>query len=68
MGIVLLSGGLLCAALGVLVFKYLQSLVYVEFLIRLFHVVFLGVIGGMMFIESLRAMQQGDNPAPVKIF
>ena len=68
MGIVLLSGGLLCAALGVLVFKYLQSLGYVEFLIRLFHVVFLGVIGGMMFIESLRAMQQGDNPAPVKIF
>ena len=68
MGIVLLSGGFLCGALGVLVFKYLQSLVYVEFLIRFFHVVFLGVIGGMMFIESLRAMQQGDNPAPVKIF
>ncbi|MDJ0822551.1 MAG: sulfite exporter TauE/SafE family protein [Paracoccaceae bacterium] len=58
MGTVLLIGGLVGAALGVLVFNYLKSLGQVDLLVRLCYVVFLGVIGGLMFIESLNALRK----------
>ena len=58
MGTVLLIGGLIGAALGVVVFNYLRSLGQVDLLVRLCYVVFLGVIGGMMFFESLRAIRK----------
>lgn len=57
MGTVLLIGGLIGAAMGVFVFNYLKSLGQVDLLVTLCYVVFLGVIGGMMFIESLRAIR-----------
>tara|TARA_R110000850_G_scaffold1550_1_gene8585 strand:- start:3526 stop:4437 length:912 start_codon:yes stop_codon:yes gene_type:complete len=57
MGIVLLSGGLVGAFFGVMLFNYLQSLGQVDLLVKLFYVVFLGIIGGLMFIESLRAIR-----------
>ncbi|MGV6848715.1 MAG: sulfite exporter TauE/SafE family protein [Marinibacterium sp.] len=56
MGVVLLIGGLLGAALGVVVFNYLKSLGQVDLLVRLCYVVFLGVVGSLMFLESLRAI------------
>ncbi|RKT32606.1 hypothetical protein BXY70_1954 [Roseovarius halotolerans] len=58
MGTVLLVGGLAGAAVGVILFNYLKSLGQVDLLVRLCYVVFLGVIGGMMFFESLRAIRQ----------
>ncbi|MEL6451458.1 MAG: sulfite exporter TauE/SafE family protein [Pseudomonadota bacterium] len=58
MGTVLLVGGLIGAALGVLLFNYLKSLGQVDLLVRLCYVVFLGVIGGLMFIESLNAIRK----------
>lgn len=58
MGTVLLIGGLVGAALGVVVFNYLKALGQVDLLVRLCYVVFLGVIGGLMFIESLRAIRK----------
>ncbi len=57
MGTVLLIGGLFGAALGVVVFNYLKSLGQVDLLVKLCYVVFLGIIGGMMFIESLNAIR-----------
>ena len=57
MGTVLLIGGLIGAALGVWVFNYLKSLGQVDLLVKLCYVVFLGVIGGLMFLESLRAIR-----------
>jgi uncharacterized membrane protein YfcA len=57
MGTVLLIGGLFGAALGVLLFNYLKSQGQVDLLVKLCYVVFLGVIGAMMFIESLRAIR-----------
>jgi uncharacterized membrane protein YfcA len=48
MGTVLLIGGL---------FNYLKSQGQVDLLVKLCYVVFLGVIGAMMFIESLRAIR-----------
>ena len=63
MGTVLLIGGLVGAALGVLVFNYLKSLGQVDLLVRLCYVVFLGVIGALMFVESLRAIRKAKrNP------
>lgn len=56
MGVVLLIGGLVGAALGVVVFNHLKSVGQVDLLVRLCYVVFLGVVGGLMFIESLNAI------------
>ncbi|WP_425091360.1 sulfite exporter TauE/SafE family protein [Tropicimonas sp. S265A] len=58
MGCVLLAGGLVGAGLGVLVFNYLKSLGQVDLLVKLCYVVFLGVIGALMFVESLRALRR----------
>jgi uncharacterized protein len=58
MGVVLLIGGLIGAALGVVVFNYLKSVGQVDLLVRLCYVVFLGVVGGLMFIESLNAIRK----------
>ncbi|MEM9967632.1 MAG: sulfite exporter TauE/SafE family protein [Pseudomonadota bacterium] len=66
MGTVLLIGGLAGAALGVIVFNYLKSLGQVDLLVRLCYVIFLGVIGGLMFLESLRAIRNIRTGAPPK--
>ncbi|GAA6200964.1 sulfite exporter TauE/SafE family protein [Aquicoccus sp. SU-CL01552] len=58
MGLVLQLGGLIGAAFGVLVFNYLKSLGQVDLLVRLCYVVFLGVVGGLMFMESLQALRK----------
>lgn len=65
MGLVLLIGGLAGAALGVLLFNYLKSLGQVDLLVRLCYVVFLGIIGGLMFIESLNAIRRSKKPGAV---
>ena len=64
MGTVLLIGGLIGAALGVVVFNYLKSLGQVDLLVRLCYVVFLGIIGAMMFVESLRAIRRSKAGTP----
>ena len=46
------------AALGVVIFNYLKSLGQVDLLVTLCYVVFLGVIGSLMFIESLNALRK----------
>lgn len=56
MGIVLLIGGIAGSTLGVWLFKILQSLGQIDLVIKLCYVVFLGTIGGLMMVESLRAM------------
>ncbi len=58
MGTVLLIGGLIGAALGVLLFNYLKSLGQVDLLVRLCYVGFLGVVGGLMFVESLNSIRR----------
>lgn len=68
MGLVLLIGGLIGAAIGVQVFAILREMGQVDLLVKLCYVVFLGIIGGLMFIESLRAIRRSKNPtsAPVR--
>ena len=58
MGTVLLSGGLVGSAIGVVVFNYLRQLGQVDLLVNLCYVIFLGTVGGLMFVESLRALRR----------
>ena len=44
-----------------MVFNYLKSLGQVDLLVKLCYVIFLGVIGGLMFIESLKAIRQSKS-------
>ncbi len=69
LGSVLVVGGIFGAGLGVLLFNYLKSLGQVDLMVRLCYVVFLGVIGGLMFFESLRALRRakGGQRPPQKI-
>lgn len=66
MGGVLLIGGLVGAALGVVVFNYLKSLGQVDLLVKLCYVLFLGVVGSLMFAESLRALRKSKQVAVSK--
>ncbi len=69
MGTVLLIGGLVGAALGVQIFAALREIGQVDLLVRLCYVVFLGIIGGLMFLESYRAIRRSKvqgAPAPRK--
>jgi len=67
MGCVLLVGGLVGAALGVVLFNYLKALGQVDLLVKLSYVVFLGIIGGLMFFESLNAIRNTKRgKAPVR--
>jgi uncharacterized membrane protein YfcA len=58
MGLVLLVGGLIGAAIGVQLFAAMRQIGQVDLLVRLFYVVFLGIIGALMFVESLRAIRR----------
>ncbi len=58
MGFVLQAGGLVGSGLGILVFNYLKALGQVDLLVKIFYVVFLGAIGGMMFVESINAIRR----------
>ena len=62
MGTVLLIGGLVGAAIGVQVFAALRELGQVDLLVKLCYVVFLGIIGGLMFFESLKAIRRAKGP------
>ena len=67
MGWVLLGGGLVGSAVGVLIFNYLKSLGQVDLLVRLCYVVFLGVIGSLMLVESLNAIRRARKAGGVVI-
>ncbi len=66
MGVVLLAGGLVGAALGVRAFNALMAVGQVELLVRLSYVVFLGTIGGLMLIESLKAIRRSRAGRPAR--
>ncbi|WP_146586423.1 sulfite exporter TauE/SafE family protein [Puniceibacterium confluentis] len=66
MGLVLLMGGLIGSGFGVYIFNILRDLGQVDLLVRLCYVVFLGVIGALMFVESLRALRNSRRGSPPK--
>ncbi len=68
MGLVLLAGGFVGAAIGVEVFRALKEIGQVELLVTFSYVIFLGIVGSLMFLESLasirRASRTNHRPAP----
>jgi uncharacterized membrane protein YfcA len=65
MGTVLLVGGLIGSAIGIVVFNYLRAAGQVDLLVKLCYVLFLGLIGSLMFVESLNAIRRAGKPGAV---
>lgn len=68
MGCVLLAGGLLGSAVGVQLYAVMREIGQIDVMISLCYVVFLGVIGLLMMIESIRAIhaRQIGRPIPAR--
>ncbi len=58
LGTVLLAGGIVGASIGAFVFAYLRRLGQLDLIVSLLYVVFLGVVGGLMLMESVRAIRR----------
>jgi uncharacterized membrane protein YfcA len=58
MGVILLLGGLVGSTFGVWLFAILRSVGQIDLVIKLSYVTFLGIIGALMFVESLRALRR----------
>lgn len=66
MGLWLMAGGTAGSAVGVAIFRVLQQLGQIDFVIKLSYLILLGTIGTLMLIESLqayRASRRGQPPA-----
>jgi uncharacterized protein len=67
MGTMLLVGGVIGSSLGVMLFSFLRDLGQLDLVIKLSYVIFLGIIGFLMLIESLNAMRRSrKHIAPPK--
>lgn len=62
MGTVLLIGGLFGSTIGVYLFALLQEIGQIDLVIKLSYVLFLGIIGALMLIESARAILRARQP------
>lgn len=58
LGTLLLIGGIVGAVLGVQLMTWLRQMGQVDLVIQLAYVTFLGVIGGLMLVESLNAIRR----------
>jgi uncharacterized membrane protein YfcA len=67
MGWVLLVGGIVGSGIGVWVFRLMTRAGQVDLFVQLSYVIFLGLIGAMMFQESLRSLLRARKPgAPIR--
>jgi len=64
MGLVLLAGGLVGSAAGVQIFNLLRQAGQVDLVVQLSYVIFLGIIGALMFVEGLNALFKSRSGAP----
>lgn len=67
MGMVLLAGGFLGSVLGVQLFALLRRAGQVDLAVSLFYVVVLGTVGGLMVMESVRAILRRRNAGRRKL-
>jgi uncharacterized membrane protein YfcA len=68
LGTVLLCGGIAGSIVGAYVFALLRSLGQLDLFISIFYVVFLGIVGGLMLVESVNALRRarGGTLPPMK--
>ncbi|MFE3839360.1 sulfite exporter TauE/SafE family protein [Pseudogemmobacter sonorensis] len=64
MGTVLLAGGVIGSGIGIWVFELMKARGQIDLFVQLSYVVFLGLIGAMMFNESLRALLRSRSVKP----
>src|SRR4051812_43070113 len=64
MGGVLAAGGVVGAVAGVELFRWLRLLGQADLVVALSYLIFLGIIGGLMFWESVRAIMRRRNNVP----
>jgi uncharacterized membrane protein YfcA len=62
MGVVLLIGGLAGSVIGVWIFNWMRALGQIDLMVEISYVLFLGVIGILMFRESLNALLRARRP------
>ena len=66
MGGILMAGGVIGSSLGVILFKFLQSIGQIDLVIQLSYVVFLGIIGTLMLTESVRTIIRSKKPGEMR--
>ena len=66
MGGFLVAGGAAGSLVGILIFRYLRAIGQVEILISLAYVVFLGIIGALMLVESARVLFRSPAKAQMR--
>lgn len=64
MGLVLLASGLAGSASGVQIFTLLRQAGQVDLIVQLSYVIFLGIIGALMFVEGLNAVLKSRSGKP----
>ena len=64
LGTVLLIGGLIGSVAGVQIVKLLREMGQIDLIISLAYVTFLGIIGALMLVESLRAIRRVQSGRP----
>ena len=64
MGLILVGGGLVGAALGSLLFRYLKDLGQIDVTIALAYVLLLGGVGSLMLVDSVRALRRARLGQP----
>jgi uncharacterized membrane protein YfcA len=67
MGFALLFGGIIGSSLGVGLFSFLRDLGQLDLAIKLSYVVFLGIIGVLMLIESINTIRRTKKQTPPKL-
>ncbi|THV23835.1 sulfite exporter TauE/SafE family protein [Peteryoungia ipomoeae] len=67
LGFMLLIGGLVGATIGVWIFSWLRRMGQLDLIISLLYVVFLGTVGALMLIESLRALRRASRNESVPL-
>jgi uncharacterized protein len=63
MGLVILAGGIFGGTIGVQLVKVLRALGNFEFVMKVVYVLMLGLVGGAMFVESLRTIRRSKGAA-----
>jgi uncharacterized membrane protein YfcA len=63
LGTVLLAGGIVGSTVGIYAFSLLRSVGQLDLFISLLYVVFLGLVGGLMLVESVNAIRRAKGGA-----
>jgi len=65
LGLYILAGGAVGSLFGVQIIKFLRQTGQVDLSVSLLYVVFMGVVGGLMLVESIRAIRKQRQGRPI---